>query len=123
VKHLYFQGVLISVQFLVPSTRPNCRRNSIISLEAFGSRNTLVPTKEVERSEEVSSDSDSEDACNYRFVKKVNGFRNLVRTSLWTSLVGTKVFLDPKASSEIIEFLRQFGLVDGTRNWTEIKTP
>jgi hypothetical protein len=29
---------------------------------------------------------------------------------------------DPKASSEIIQFLRQFGLVDGTRNWAEIKT-
>jgi hypothetical protein len=38
------------------------------------------------------------------------------------SLLGTKVFLDPKASSEIIKFLRQFGLVDGTRNWAEIKT-
>ena len=44
--------------------------------EHFGS-------KEVERGNEVSSDSESEDACNYRFVKKVNGSRNLVRTSLW----------------------------------------
>ena len=47
--------------------------------EHFGS-------KKVERSEEVSSDSDSEDPCNHRFVKKVNWFRNLVRTSLWNHL-------------------------------------
>jgi hypothetical protein len=45
----------------------------------------------------------------------------LLLSSLY--LLGTKVFLDPKASSEIIKFLRQFGLVDGTRNWTEIETP
>ena len=41
---------------------------------------------EVEGGDEVSSDSDSEDACDYRFVKKVNGSRNLVRTSLWNHL-------------------------------------
>jgi hypothetical protein len=71
--------------------------------EHFGS-------KEVEGGDEVSSDSDSEDACDFRFVKK----------SKW---VPKPVFLDPKASSEIIKFLRQCGLVDGTRNWAEIKTP
>ena len=47
--------------------------------EHFGS-------KEVEGRDEISSDSDSEDACDYRFVKKVNVFRNLVRTSLWNHL-------------------------------------
>ena len=50
--------------------------------EHFGS-------KQVEGGDEVSSDSDSEDACDYRFVKKVNMSRNLVRTSLWYHLLKT----------------------------------
>ena len=44
---------------------------------------------EVEGGDEVSYDSDSEDACDYIFVKKVNRSRNLVRTSLWNHLYVT----------------------------------
>jgi hypothetical protein len=44
---------------------------------------------EVEGGDKVSSDSDLEDACDHRFVKKVNGSRNHVRTSLWNHLLIT----------------------------------
>ena len=56
----------------------NFARNLRIK-EHFGS-------KEVEGGDDVGSYSDPDDACDYRFVKKVNGFRNLVRTSLWNHL-------------------------------------
>jgi hypothetical protein len=42
---------------------------------------------EVEGSDKIRSDSDSEDACDYiDLSKKVNGSRNQVRTSLWNHL-------------------------------------
>jgi hypothetical protein len=68
MKHLYFQGVLFSAQFLVPST------NQIVwGTDNFTRRLRLKEhfcSKEVEGGDEVSSDSDSDDARDYKYVNK-----------------------------------------------------